>query len=326
MCKVSVIVPVYKVAEFIERCARSLFEQTLQDIEFIFVDDATPDASIAIMQTVLAEYPNRMKQVKLITHECNKGLPAARNTGLKTALGEYVFHCDSDDFVEPDMLEKLYNTAKDEMVDIVWCDWFLSFEKNERYMKQPQYLSAMEALKGMLTGAMKYNVWNKLVKRDLYQIHQIKFPDGYGMGEDMTMIMLFAYAEKVKYIPHAFYHYVKLNSNAFSQTYSEHHLVELKHNTQCIVEFIQNKFGHTLDKELSLFKLEVKFPFLITGNKKKYKLWKEWYPEANHYILRNINVSFRNRLLQWAAWKGQYWIVWIYTHTVLKVVYGIIYK
>ena len=227
MCKVSVIVPVYKVAEFIERCARSLFEQTLQDIEFIFVDDATPDASIAIMQTVLAEYPNRMKQVKLITHECNKGLPAARNTGLKTALGEYVFHCDSDDFVEPDMLEKLYNTAKDEMVDIVWCDWFLSFEKNERYMKQPQYLSAMEALKGMLTGAMKYNVWNKLVKRDLYQIHQIKFPDGYGMGEDMTMIMLFAYAEKVKYIPHAFYHYVKLNSNAFSQTYSEHHLVEL---------------------------------------------------------------------------------------------------
>ena len=326
MCKVSVIVPVYKVAKFIERCARSLFEQTLQDIEFIFVDDATPDASISIIQTVLAEYPNRMKQVKLITHECNKGLPAARNTGLKTALGEYVFHCDSDDFVEPDMLEKLYNTAKDEMVDIVWCDWFLSFEKNERYMKQPQYLSAMEALKGMLTGAMKYNVWNKLIKRELYQRYLIRFPEGYGMGEDMTIIMLFAYAGKVKYIPHAFYHYVKLNSNAFSQTYSEHHLVELKHNTQRIVEFIQNKFGHTLDKELSFFKLEVKFPFLIIGNKKKYKLWKEWYPEANHYILQNINVSFQNRLLQWVAWKGQYWIIWIYTHTVLKVVYGIIYR
>ena len=326
MCKVSVIVPVYKVARFIERCARSLFEQTLQDIEFIFVDDATPDASISIMQTVLAEYPNRIEQVKLITHECNKGLPAARNTGLRIALGEYVFHCDSDDFVETDMLEKLYNTAKDEKVDIVWCDWFLSFEKNERYMKQPQYLSAMEALKGMLTGAMKYNVWNKLVKRDLYQKHQIKFPDGYGMGEDMTMIMLFAYAGKIKYIPQAFYHYVKLNGNAFSQTYSEHHLVELKYNTQRIVEFIQKEFVHTLDKELSFFKLDVKFPFLVAGSKAKYRLWKEWYTEANSYILQNVNVSLRSRLLQWFAWKNQYWVVWIYTHVILKVVYGIIYK
>lgn len=326
MCKVSVIVPVYKVAKFIERCARSLFEQTLEDIEFIFVDDATPDESISIMRAVLVEYPNRIGQVKLITHEYNKGLPAARNTGLSTAAGEYVFHCDSDDFVEPDMLEKLYNAAKDEKVDIVWCDWFLSFEKNERYMKQPQYLSAMEALKGMLTGAMKYNVWNKLVKRDLYQKHQIKFPDGYGMGEDMTMIMLFAYAGKVKYIPQAFYHYVKLNGNAFSQTYSERHLADLKHNTQRIVDFIQNEFTHSLDKELSFFKLDVKFPFLVTGSKPKYRLWKEWYPEANPYILQNINVSLRSRLLQWFAWKNQYWAVWIYTHVVLKVVYGIIYK
>lgn len=326
MCKVSVIVPVYKVARFIERCVRSLFEQTLQDIEFIFVDDATPDESISIMRAVLAEYPNRIKQVKLITHECNKGLPAARNTGLGIASGEYVFHCDSDDFVEPDMLEKLYNIARDEKVDIVWCDWFLSFEKNERYMKQPQYLLAMEALKGMLTGAMKYNVWNKLVKRDLYQKHQINFPDGYGMGEDMTMMMLFAYAGKVKYIPQAFYHYVKLNTNAFSQTYSQRHLVELKHNTQRIVEFIQKEFIHSLDKELSFFKLDVKFPFLVTGSKSKYRLWKEWYPEANPYIMQNVNVSLRSRLLQWFAWKNQYWVVWIYTHVVLRVVYGIIYK
>ncbi len=326
MYKVSVIIPVYKVEQFIERCARSLFEQTLQDVEFIFIDDATPDTSISIIKTTLAEYPNRTKQVKLVVHECNKGLPAARNTGLNLASGKYVFHCDSDDYAEPDMLERLYQAAEDNEADIVWCDWFLSFEKNERYMKQPEYTTAMDALKGMLAGSMKYNVWNKLIKRELYQRYLIKFPEGYGMGEDMTIIMLFAHAKKIKYISSAFYHYVKLNTNAFSQTYSQRHLIELKHNTLRIVKFIQNKFGHTLDKELAFFKLEVKFPLLITGNKKKYKLWKEWYPEANHYILQNINVSFRNRLLQWAAWKGQYWIVWIYTHTVLKVVYGIIYR
>ena len=164
-------------------------------------------------------------------------------------------------------------------------------------MKQPEYTTAMDALKGMLAGSMKYNVWNKLIKRELYQRYLIKFPEGYGMGEDMTIIMLFAHAKKIKYISSAFYHYVKLNTNAFSQTYSQRHLIELKHNTLRIVKFIQNKFGHTLDKELAFFKLEVKFPLLITGNKKKYKLWKEWYPEANHYILQKYKCEFSKQTI-----------------------------
>lgn len=113
--KVSVIVPVYKVEKFIERCAISLFSQTLQDVEFIFVDDASPDNSVQIVQKCIREYPHRESQTVILTHEKNMGLPAARNTGLAVAKGEYIFHCDSDDFVEPDMLEQLYNTAKKKM-------------------------------------------------------------------------------------------------------------------------------------------------------------------------------------------------------------------
>ena len=80
--KVSVIVPVYKVEKFIEKCAVSLFSQTLQDVEFIFVDDASPDNSIQIVKKCIREYPQRESQIKILTHEANKGLPAARNTGL----------------------------------------------------------------------------------------------------------------------------------------------------------------------------------------------------------------------------------------------------
>ena len=184
--KVSVIIPVYGVEAFIERCMRSLLEQTLQEVEFIVVDDCSPDKSIAIARKVVSEYPNR--SVRFISHEANKGLPAARNTGLEVATGEYVFHCDSDDWVEPDMLETLYRAAEEAKADIVWCDWFLSFEKNERYMVQPQYAIPTDALKGMLSGTMKYNVWNKLVKRELYTANAISFPSGYGMGEDMSVI------------------------------------------------------------------------------------------------------------------------------------------
>ena len=96
MPKVSVLVPVYGVEKYIERCARSLFEQTLDDMECIFVDDCTPDDSMQVLVKILSEYPRRKEQVKIIHHETNQGLPAARQSGLKIATGEYIAHCDSD--------------------------------------------------------------------------------------------------------------------------------------------------------------------------------------------------------------------------------------
>ena len=326
MIKVSVIVPIYKVERFIERCVRSLLEQTLQEVEYIFVNDATPDKSIDKLQTVMAEYPNRTGQIKVLVHEKNKGLPAARNTGLAVAGGEYIFHCDSDDYVEVDMLEQLYEEAVKKDADIVWCDWFLTFEKNERYMKQPEYTNSQDALKAMLSGAMKYNVWNKLVKRSLYIENEITFPAGYGMGEDMTMMMLFAHANKICYLPKAFYHYVKLNTGAFSQTYSDRHIIELRYNVDRIVEYIRSHYGDILEKELAFLKLEAKFPFLISGDSKKFQLWKEWYSEANAYILQNNNISARSRWVQWLASKGQFGLVKVYFLLLMKVVYGIIYR
>lgn len=324
--KVSVIIPIYKVERFIKRCVVSLMEQTIDNVEYIFVNDATPDNSMQILNETIALYPDRISQIRILHHEVNKGLPTARNTGLALACGEYVFHCDSDDYVEVDMLENLYEEAVKREVDIVWCDWFLTYEKNERYMKQPEYFESQDALKAMLSGRMKFNVWNKLVKRSLYVNYHITFPNGYGMGEDMTMMMLFVHAKNVAYLPKAFYHYVKFNAGAFSQNYSSKHLKELQYNVNRIVSFIRFHYGNTLDKELAFFKLDVKFPFLISSDMKKYSLWKEWYPEANPYILKNKNISVRSRWIQWFAWKGQFWIVKLYYVLFMKVVYGIFYK
>lgn len=326
MIKISVIIPIYKVEQFIVRCVVSLMEQTLSGVEYIFIDDATPDNSIVLLDEVLKKYPERKANVQIISHDKNKGLPAARNTGLAVAKGEYIFHCDSDDYVETDMLEQLYNKAKDEDADIVWCDWWLSFAKNERYMKQPEYPTAMEALKGMLSGVMKFNVWNKLVKRKLYTESGIVFPTGYGMGEDMTIMRLFARAEKVVYLPNAFYHYVQLNTGAFSKTYSERHLLELQHNVSLLITDLQQMFGNKLDREIAYFKLDVKFPFLISGDPAKYALWKKWYPEANKYIFQNKQLSLRSRCLQWLAGKNQFWMVCLYYKCVHRLIYGLIYR
>ena len=326
MIKVSVIIPIYNVERFISRCATFLLEQTMKDVEFIFVDDATPDKSIHLLQEVLEHYPERKEQVKLIRHVANQGLPAARNSGLAVASGEYIFHCDSDDFVDSEMLEQLYRTAKEHDADIVWCDWWLSFEKNERYMKQPMYTTPMAALKGMLGGVMKFNVWNKLVRRSLYEDHQILFPSGYGMGEDMTMIRLFARAQKVAYLPKAFYHYVQQNSGAFCKTSSNQHLEDVLHNVAVVLNDIRQLFGNQLERELAYFQLSVKFPFLISDDPEKYALWQSWYPEANRYIMQNTQLSLRSRCLQWLAWKHQFWAVRLYYVCVHRLMYGVIYR
>lgn len=324
MPEVSVIVPIYNVARFIRRCAESLLSQTLEDVEFLFVNDCTQDDSLNILKECVSKYPNR--NVRIIEHEVNKGLPAARNTGLDVAAGDYIFHCDSDDYVDPTMLCDLYEKATAAKADIVWCDWYLSFEKNERYMKQPDYHTAEDAMRAMLTGRMKYNVWNKLVRRSLYEDNNVRFPAGYGMGEDMTMMMLFAFAKNVRYTHKAYYHYVKLNANAFSNTYSNKHLNELKHNVSRIESFIHQVYGESFDKEIGMFKLDVKYPFLISDNYDWYRLWDSWYPEANMYINEERGVGFRRNFLEKCALRHQFWMIWLYYKLIHRMVYGIIYK
>ena len=323
---VSVIIPVYNVAAFIERCADSLFQQTLTEVEYIFVDDASPDNSVKLVEQCLERYPERRGQVRILRHEHNQGLPATRNTGLKVAKGEYVYHCDSDDYLEPDALETLYKAAKAKDVDIVWCDWYLSFEHNERYMKQPCYATALDALKGMLNGRMKYNVWNKLARRQLYADNDIWFPAGHGMGEDMTMIRLFACAGKVAYVPRALYHYVKVNGEAFTNTFSERHLQDVMHNTAQTVAFLRGRVGQALEKEIAAFKLTVKYPFLISADRRMYRLWRECFPEVNSMLSRVGGFSLRSKVLQWAAAHGQYWVLWMHYQLVYKLMYGVIYK
>ena len=130
MPKVSVLVPVYGVEKYIERCARSLFEQTMDDIEFIFVDDCTPDHSIEILKSVIEEYRLRFAEkkyeVRIERLPTNSGLAAVRRHGIQLATGDYIINCDSDDWVDVTMYEKMYNKAIEEDADMVVCDYYRS--------------------------------------------------------------------------------------------------------------------------------------------------------------------------------------------------------
>ena len=116
--KVSVLVPVYGVEKYIERCAVSLFEQTYENLEYIFVDDCSPDNSIEILENVLERYPHRKEQTTIIQLEENGGLGNARKVSFKKATGEYVTFVDSDDFVSERMIELLVSKAQETGADI----------------------------------------------------------------------------------------------------------------------------------------------------------------------------------------------------------------
>ncbi len=326
MSKVSVIIPIFRVEKFIERCAISLFEQTLDSIEYIFVDDTTPDKSIEILTDVLERYPQRKPQVTILRHDVNKGLPAARNSGLSVAGGEYVFHCDSDDYLESNALEQMLNVAEKTDSDIVWCDYYLSFSMNERIMVQPNYSNSQEAIKGMLSGTMKYNVWNKLANRRLYVDNSISFPAGHSMGEDMTMIKLFAHAKKVAYINAPLYHYIRLNTDAMTQSYSERKIADIEFNVAQTLDYLLKNCKFDLTQEFAFFKLSTKLPLLISDKICNYRIWNELYPEANKYILKNKKQSVRIRVLQWLASKKVYSFVKLYNIILNKLIYGLLYK
>ena len=323
MC-VSVIIPFYKVAPFVERCTRSLMEQTLQDVEFIFVDDASPDESRAIIERVTAEYS---RDVRILTHTQNKGLPAARNTGLAEATGDFVYHCDSDDYLEPTMLEEMYRAATAQQADFVYCDFYLDFGTSRRVMSNPTYTDPEQMVKeGFLAGLMKYNVWNKFVRRSLYTESGLQFPAGHGMGEDMTIIGLAIHATRVAHVAQPLYHYLKLNGNAYSNTFSQRHLDDIRFNADRTFALLESWSVPDKERYLNYFKLNLKLPFLFSNDRSQYRLWKQWYPEANSFIKDNIHQPRRTRLVQqWAA-TGLFPLVRFYTFLVNHLYYGIRYR
>ena len=206
MPKVSVIVPVYGVEKYIERCARSLFEQTLEDIEFIFVDDCTPDKSIEILKNVLEDYPQRKKQVKIERHEKNRGLPIARQSGLKVASGDYIIHCDSDDWVDVTMYEKMFNKALEEDADMVVCDYYRTDGVTHRDILGFISMQKEPFIREMLYMRTSWAVWNKLAKRDLYHPN-FTYPTG-AMAEDLLIsTQLALLSKRISFLRDPFYYY-----------------------------------------------------------------------------------------------------------------------
>ncbi len=220
--QVSIVVPIYKGANYIQKCVVSLFEQDFESIEYIFVNDCTPDNSMDVLQNIIKSYPHREPHIKILHHSQNRGLGAARNTGLENATGEYILHIDSDDWCELDMVSSLYAKAKETNADIVISDLFVNYKDEEIYRKQEYSEKLEENIRNLLLAKLNAFVWNKLVKHKLYKENNISSPTEISMPEDKWLVIrLFLVAKSMAYLPKAFYHYWQENPNSICANTSD---------------------------------------------------------------------------------------------------------
>lgn len=325
---ISVIVPVYNALTTLPCCLKSLDRQTYRKLELLFVDDCSTDESLRILLSYAAQQLDRNFTVRVLRHEENRGVAAARNTALEHATGDYIYYVDADDFIEPDTLERLVNEAESNDWDIVGHEWYLTFVSSERYMKQPAYTTSGEALRNMMCGTMRWNLWLFLVRRSLYMENNIRFIKGMNMGEDMMVMMkLFVCAKKAGMLHHPFYHYRQSNTSSLTKIYSQEHIEQVACNVYEVEKYIKSSlYADALSACVPFLKLNIKLPLLITDDSSHYEQWLGCFPEADRYILYNKRLPLRTRLLQWMAAKRCFWGVRLYYRVVFKLVYGIIYK
>jgi glycosyltransferase involved in cell wall biosynthesis len=253
MPKVSVIVPVYNAGLFIERCVRSLFEQTLEDIEYIFVDDCSPDNSMDILLNVMEEYPHRKPNVTIMRHEVNTGQSGARKTGMHVAKGEYIIHCDADDWVDVDMYERMYRLAVEKDVEAVCCDIVLECDGFSRVLKCINEYEDHQLMFDCIApiSVEYFSMCNRLVSRKVYERQMVDPYEGVNMWDDVGLsIRVRYYVHDTAVINEPFYHYNRIN---MTSTTKRPLLDRLNEQVAC-VNHIENFFKKENDIEkYSLF-------------------------------------------------------------------------
>ena len=290
--KVSVIVPVYNVYNYLEKCLESLVNQTLKDIEIIVVNDGSPDNS----EEIIKKYAKKYKNIKALKKE-NGGLSSARNFGYKHAKGEYIGYVDSDDYVDPEMFEKLYNSALENDADIAICGNYvvseeynilktelLSFDLNKNNIKDNPYILFD-----------KNAVWNKIYKKKLIDKTKTSFRDGKWYEDMDFTTKLLMEAKKVSFVNEPLYYYL-LRSGSIMNNKNVLRNLEIIETFEEIVNNVDNEKYHNELEYLAI--LHVLVPSIVRVLIANTEDSKKVSDELRSYVFTNYPDLEKNKYLQ----------------------------
>ena len=321
MPKISVIVPLYRVEKYIERCVRSLFEQTLDDIEYIFINDCSPDNSVIILTKLLKEYPQRRSTVQIINFTRNQGAAEARKVGISLASGEYVIHCDSDDWVATTMYEKLYTSAKLYAVDMVICGMYESNGMSEKVIYQDVNSDKERFLGDLICRKTTCSLCNKLIKREIVQSSQLISPEVHMLEDQLLCVQYLVLSANYIYIDQPLYYYF-VNENSVCHYCSVEACLrrarEAQQNINKLLSFLEQKnLSEQYRNEIVRMKYTPRvfiWPLVLSDPSKYIHLWRNIFPEINCDYLFCKGIPFSLKLIFYLTLLRIYPIIWKVLH------------
>ena len=235
---ISVIIPIYNTEKYLPRCLASIVMQTFTDFELILVDDASTDNSPAICDG----YAQNDSRIIVIHNKENHGSSQTRKIGLNRAQGNFVLYIDSDDWIENTMLEKLYNKAQADNLDFVFCDYFSDNIPEKIMFPCPDRDSLLNQL---LDLKFTHNVWNKLIKREIYE--KIEFPTASWAEDKAITVQTVYYAQKIGHLEEPLYHYcINKESMTYNKDLEYKRINERYENWKLIIAFLNQKYGENI--------------------------------------------------------------------------------
>ena len=299
---VSIIVPVYNVEKYLNKCIDSVLCQTFTDFECILVNDDSPDNCPQICD----EYAKIDDRIKVIHKKQNEGSPQARKTGLDLAMGEYILYIDSDDWIEPDMVEKMYSKAKNTDCDMVISGMFKSTDFEHVRSFSPEIHGKIPIIKKILMySSFSPSVCNKLIKRKIYM--KVIFPIRHYIDDRVITIQTVFFSQSINYINEYLYHYRKNPQSICESSEQINKNIDEYHNFLIIVDFLAgNELISKLEPELVFRINTIKLSFIINKNLRKlsYNIFSELYPQSTENIFKKKNkLNFFKRFLLFSAIK-----------------------
>lgn len=342
---VSILVPVYNVESFIERCARSLFEQTYDNLKYIFVDDCSTDESKAVLERVISEYPHREPHVQVFSFPENKGLATARNFLVDQCQTDWLVHVDADDWVEHDLVAHLVEKQQETGADIVISNYFRHNDESVIKYSFDEYDKKSEYLKLILSDMGAHNIWGRLIRHSLYVNHSIRVNTDCVIAEDYrAFIRLSYYANLIAVSDEYDYHYnsiqrrgrisVKNRENIHEKGFGRLDtlldvksfvaekipeyldLYETNISKYCYEEYIylSLQYGNRDLHKVMIKKhkeLVSKYPFLYSGFRDNIKRYLKYNYSFYYHIMR-LNSSLRGGLMDRVkrSAKSHYWFAY----------------
>jgi len=247
--KISVLITVYDAEPYIERCVRSVFAQTYSNLEYVIVDDGTPDKSFEIIEQVMKDFPERAACTHIIHLKQNRGTSTVRNIAIDNATGDFLCFVDADDWMELDGIEKMVARQVATGADVVWGKALMHNDDNEKIVSEPDYKDVEEWRMHYFQFVVGLDMvmWRRLIRRSLLEQNHIRHEEGHHIGDDKQIMPIIAYyAQSFSSIDDIVYHYERRNPNAYCYELvrGAYNLSKLKKDAECmrrIVRFLADK-------------------------------------------------------------------------------------